>query len=293
MSDTLEGLRRKMVSEQKLQGVVRTMKTLAATNMRQYESARLSLTEYNQVVDLGLLALLKNYKIDFKSPNNKKEKIGISVLFGSDQGLVGQFNENLCSYFREQQQKVFKQERVFVVGERMALSLSNLGLDYERQFQTPSGLHLLAPFLTQLLQELDISPTNAEELSLSIFYNKPELSSLYSPCKKIVFPFAQDWQTQYHNKKWSNHCLPEKMESDEVLFEKLLEEYLFGVFFSTILDSMVSENSSRFVAMQRAEKNIEEQLVELQQIHHRLRQNAIDTELFDVISGFEALQKTT
>jgi F-type H+-transporting ATPase subunit gamma len=41
--------------------------------------------------------------------------------------------------------------------------------------------------------------------------------------------------------------------------------------------------------MQRAEKNIGELLEDLNRDFHRLRQSAIDEELFDVISGFEAL----
>jgi F-type H+-transporting ATPase subunit gamma len=41
--------------------------------------------------------------------------------------------------------------------------------------------------------------------------------------------------------------------------------------------------------MQRAEKNIDELLEELNGTFHRLRQSGIDAELFDVISGFEAL----
>ncbi len=43
--------------------------------------------------------------------------------------------------------------------------------------------------------------------------------------------------------------------------------------------------------MQRAETNIDELLEELSLFFHRLRQSAIDEELFDVISGFEALPK--
>jgi F-type H+-transporting ATPase subunit gamma len=41
--------------------------------------------------------------------------------------------------------------------------------------------------------------------------------------------------------------------------------------------------------MQRADKNIDELLEDLTRTFHRLRQNGIDEELFDVISGFEAL----
>lgn len=41
--------------------------------------------------------------------------------------------------------------------------------------------------------------------------------------------------------------------------------------------------------MQRADKNIEERLKDLTDNFHRLRQSAIDDELFDLIAGYEAL----
>jgi len=40
-----------------------------------------------------------------------------------------------------------------------------------------------------------------------------------------------------------------------------------------------------------ADKNIEELLENLRSTFHRLRQGNIDEELFDVVSGFEALSK--
>ena len=50
-----------------------------------------------------------------------------------------------------------------------------------------------------------------------------------------------------------------------------------------------SENASRLAAMQRAEKNIQELGQNLSLAFHRLRQETIDEELFDLISGAEAL----
>ncbi len=44
--------------------------------------------------------------------------------------------------------------------------------------------------------------------------------------------------------------------------------------------------------MQRADKNIDESLEDLNRTFHRLRQGNIDEELFDVISGFEALKNS-
>ena len=43
--------------------------------------------------------------------------------------------------------------------------------------------------------------------------------------------------------------------------------------------------------MQRADKSIDELLENLKNAFHRLRQSGIDEELFDVISGYEALSK--
>jgi F-type H+-transporting ATPase subunit gamma len=69
----------------------------------------------------------------------------------------------------------------------------------------------------------------------------------------------------------------------------LIREYLFVSLFRACAESLASENASRLAAMQRADKNIDELLEELNRTFHRLRQSSIDAELFDVISGFEAL----
>jgi F-type H+-transporting ATPase subunit gamma len=67
--------------------------------------------------------------------------------------------------------------------------------------------------------------------------------------------------------------------------------YFFVLLFQACAESLAAENASRLAAMQRAEKNIDDMLVELNRSFHRMRQESIDEELFDVISGYEALSK--
>lgn len=69
----------------------------------------------------------------------------------------------------------------------------------------------------------------------------------------------------------------------------LIREYLFVSLFRACAESLASENASRLAAMERADRNIDELLEDLNGTFHRLRQSGIDAELFDVISGFEAL----
>jgi F-type H+-transporting ATPase subunit gamma len=71
--------------------------------------------------------------------------------------------------------------------------------------------------------------------------------------------------------------------------QALIREYLFVSIFRACAESLASENASRLAAMQRADKNIDELLEDLNVKFHRLRQSGIDEEMFDVISGFEAL----
>jgi F-type H+-transporting ATPase subunit gamma len=69
----------------------------------------------------------------------------------------------------------------------------------------------------------------------------------------------------------------------------LIREYLFISLFRACAESLASENASRLSAMERADKNINDLLEQLHGSFHQLRQSSIDEELFDVISGFEAL----
>ena len=73
------------------------------------------------------------------------------------------------------------------------------------------------------------------------------------------------------------------------LFSSLVRHYLFFSLYRAFVESLASENASRLLSMQVAEKNIEEQLDELNVQFHRQRQAAITSELLDVVTGFEAI----
>jgi F-type H+-transporting ATPase subunit gamma len=71
--------------------------------------------------------------------------------------------------------------------------------------------------------------------------------------------------------------------------QAIVREYLFVLLFQAWAQSLASENASRLAAMQRAEENITDVLRGLTRKFHRIRQESIDEELFEVVSGYEAL----
>jgi F-type H+-transporting ATPase subunit gamma len=99
----------------------------------------------------------------------------------------------------------------------------------------------------------------------------------------------ESWRRKLAELRWPTGSLPEIMGGATATLRALIREYLFISLFRACAESLSSENASRLAAMQRADKNIDELLEDLNGTFHRLRHSGIDEELFDVVSGFEAL----
>ncbi len=127
-------------------------------------------------------------------------------------------------------------------------------------------------------------------VELHLFYNRPGDGAVYTPVAQRLLPLDDIWRRERADLSWPTGNLPEVLGGAATL-RALLREYLFVSLFRACAESLASENASRLAAMQRADKNIDELLEDLNGTFHRLRQSGIDEELFDVISGFEALSK--
>jgi F-type H+-transporting ATPase subunit gamma len=113
--------------------------------------------------------------------------------------------------------------------------------------------------------------------------------ALYEPVDQQLLPLDAHWQQGVAERRWPTGNLPEILGGGIATLRALIREYLFISLFRAAAESLASENASRLSAMQRADKNINDLLEQLQRSFHQLRQSGIDEELFDVISGFEAL----
>ena len=292
MSNTAESLGKKIESAVDLQSVVRTMKALAASSIGQYERSVKSLGDYNRTVELGLSVCFRasgtatSSNASVKRPNT--DAIA-AVVFGSDQGLVGQFNDVVADHAEKALAALTKKPQVWAVGERVYSRLKDAGLTPAGLFAVPNSIKAITPLVGKILVEHEIHGKQGEVTELYLFYNRPAAGAGYEPFGQRLLPLDETWRRKLVEIPWPTKNLPEVIGSTTSTLRALISEYLFVSIFRACAESLASENASRLAAMQRADRNIEELLVKLHGTFHQLRQSGIDEELFDVISGFDAL----
>lgn len=292
MSDTTASLRRKIGSAGDLQSVVRTMKALAASSIGQYEKSVSALADYNRTVELGLSVCFRGAaSAAGRTGATRQTDVGATsaVVFGSDQGLVGQFNDVVAEYAIETLAALPGKAHVWAVGERVHARLKDAGLPLVGLYNVPSSVKAITPLVGEILLESEARRGHGEVGELYLFYNRPTSGAIYEPVNQRLLPLDETWRRDLAELPWPTKNLPEVMGGGTMALRALVREYLFVSLFRACAESLASENASRLAAMQRADKNIDELLEDLNGTFHRLRQSGIDEELFDVISGFESL----
>ena len=179
--------------------------------------------------------------------------------------------------------------RVWAVGERVHARLADAGLRLIGLFKVPNSVQAITPLVGQMQIESEAHRDKGENAPLWVFHNRPLSGSLYEPVGQRLLPLDAQWRQGLAKIRWPTANLPEVMGGGIVTMHALIREYLFISLFRACAESLDCENASRLAAMQRADKNINDLLEQLQGTFHQLRQSGIDEELFDVISGFEAL----
>jgi F-type H+-transporting ATPase subunit gamma len=251
MSDTLASLRRKIEGAEKLAAVVRTMKAMAASSIGQYEAAVRALDDYQRSVELGLGVCLRSAApATLEKPARRTERVIGAIVFGSDQGLVGRFNEVIADFAR-----------------RPCTSYPA---------RSWSG-------------QSEARRSRRKYTEVYVFHNRPQCAALYEPVSQRQLPLDAQWRQQLAALPWPTKNLPQTLGGAEVTLDALVREYLFISLYKACAESLASEIGSRLAAMQRADENIATLSANLGQTFHRLRQSSIDEELFDVTTGFNAL----
>jgi F-type H+-transporting ATPase subunit gamma len=289
MSDTLASLRHQLDGARKLEAVVRAMKAVAASSIGQYEAAVRALGDYERSVELGLSVCLRGVgDVGVEKFSHADDCLISAIVFGSDQGLVGRFNEAIVDFALRSLAALPGRKEIWAVGERVYSHLEDAGMSVVGQFTLPSSAAAITPLITEIQVEIEARYAKSQHAHLHVFHNRPQSTARYEPMGLRLLPLDAQWHNRLTDIQWPTANLAEVLGGTTVTLRALVREYLFISLYKACAESLTSENGSRLEAMQRAQKNIETLSTRLNQSFNRRRQSSIDEELFDVIAGFNA-----
>ncbi len=293
---SLKDIKRQIKSVKNTQKTTKAMKLVSTAKLKKAEEAAKRSRQYaikiNEILS-EIAYKINQYKVGgvesryFNKIENPKT---IDLLFvTADKGLCGGFNSqtikkvsSLMKEFRAKDVKV----RLIAVGRK--------GLDffrYQDEEILKSYVGVSASPTPQKAKEV-IDPViedfNNGVTDGVILIHNGYLNMITQELKTVnLMPVEQIPEPKVISESMME---VEPADEEEAILESLVKKYFEYNIYYSLIDSLAGEHSSRMQAMDAATNNATEKVNKLTIAYNKARQEAITTELIEIISGMEALK---
>jgi F-type H+-transporting ATPase subunit gamma len=277
------------------------MKALSAVSIRLYQQALAALEQSRRTVEFGLcmvltrepdlLAALESMPVGSaaRRPAAPPEVI---VLLGADRGMCGPFNEHVVAHAVEiLHPATAAPPLVLAVGHRLERPCEAAGIPIAAREVMPASPRGMTSTAEAILVHYDGWRERDGAAGLVVVHNRPLATTGYVAHSARLFPPNPRWLRRIARQPWPTRNIPMSPSPARELFPALIRQHLLLSLHQSLAESLASEHAARLVAMQVAERNVEDHRTRLQNDFHRRRQQALDEELLDLVSGYLALTK--
>jgi F-type H+-transporting ATPase subunit gamma len=195
---SVESIKRQINTCKDLQSVVKTMKALAALSLRQYEKAVEALVDYTRTVEMGLQVVLHHQNPNKLNSKLDQEGVGM-IIFGSDQGMCGQFNDQIVQYTLKHLKTLEtppENQKIITIGSRLISFLETANIEINQQFFIPGSVNGITTLIQEILVTIDQWQQQKPIERLLLFYNQPHKKNVYIPVIKQLLPLDHTWLAQ-------------------------------------------------------------------------------------------------
>ena len=302
-------VRRRLESAASLGNVVKTMKSLASVRVHQYRGTMRALDASTLTLDRAARALLILHP-ELADVAPVAPEVSITVVFGSERGLCGPFNERMARFAASalaveldgtgndtayaygaegSANRGPSGDKVLAVGRRVTRRLRTAGLEPAAGVASPSSMGAVDVAVSTLLDLIEELRQGAREIRLRLAYARPLGATRYEPRLVQVLPVDQAWMRGLRAKPWETRKLPMELSDSGALLRGLIRHRMALAFVKAFGSSLAAENAARLMAMEAASRNIEERLESLRAQHNAARQAAVTNELLDIQAATDAL----
>ncbi len=292
----LKEIKRKIGSVKNTQKTTNAMKLVSSAKLKRTEElAKKSRVYAEKLTELlnEIAQKMQNANADgidnvyFKDVQNPK-KVDI-VFITADKGLCGGFNsqtiKRVNALLTEYQAKDVK-VRLRAVGRKgidffkfnnIELSDEIIGLSAAPDFKKAA----------EFISEVAESYVNGDTDKIILVHNGYVNMITQELREDQVLPVDS---SNLELSSVSTSELEVEPDDDDTLLDALVKRYVEYTMYYSLIDSLAAEHSARMQAMDAATTNAKEMVKELTVKYNKARQEAITTELIEIISGMESMK---
>lgn len=279
----LKEVKHRILSVKSTQKITSAMKLVSSAKLRRAQVAIENMRPYQQKLHEMLFALLQNVQSDAGDYTTVREvrKVAI-VAVSSDTGLCGSFNANVARLMSDtvaEYKAMGADVQVYAVGKKMYDSVMKLGIRPLVQLMEQTGpvnYNVVAETAFTLMQQFKAGGVDKVDLIFTRF----ESMSRHVPVREPLLPLIINAESATDLP--DNFILePGRVELLKALLPRTIALHLYTV----LLDSIAAEHAARMIAMQLATDNADELISTLTLEYNKGRQQAITSEILDIVSG--------
>ena len=202
------------------------------------------------------------------------------IVIAGDRGLAGGYNSNVL---RQAQQEA---------GDVVVLPIGKRSAEYFVHHEVPLFTQevLLAADITvgecfQLARRITEGYCKGEYDAVKICYTRFDSMMTQTASTMEVLPLSIE-PTEQQKAEARRSQILYKPSSEEV-FRAIIPEYVAGIVYGAVCESVASELAARRTAMDAATKNAGEMIDHLNLYYNRARQAAITQEITEIVAGAE------
>lgn len=280
----LKDIRNRIKSVKSIQKVTKAMKMVAVAKMRRAQERMEEARPYAKRLAEVINHLLPDVDRNFMPLLDVREikRVGY-VVVSSDRGLAGSFNTNVLKTAQAEIETIGKKNvDVFCIGKkardhfkRRNYNIIESHIEFWNELKFGNALAIGTGIISHFTQKY------VDEIH--VVYNEfVNVASQHVVSERLLpLVFESD-------KKPIIDRLYEPNKDD--LVKSLIPRHLNIQMWKYLLESYVSEQAARMLAMENATGNAEDMIKELTLEFNKARQAAITKEMLEIVSGAEALQ---
>ncbi len=275
MAANKKAIKERIRSIRSTKKITSAMEVIANAKLAKQRSVMEKNRAYSDIIQDTIASIMaSDIEIDSAFLNAKSSSNTYYLIFGSDLGLCGAYNMNAIKELED----IYEDgDKVIVFGTKIVPLLKKDGIDIV--MSKPSDT-VRYEDIQKAMKMMVRAYLNDEVGKIKVIYTRFNNAVSFIPSVKQILP--------YEKKEGKQIDLIFDPDVKTVL-DELIRMSTESVAYSLYLETKISEQASRRLAMQNANDNADELEQELVLAYNQARQAAITQEITEIIAGADAL----